>query len=617
MNSAASFRPKTSEIPTLPGVYRFFGVDDRVLYVGKAKNLRARLVNYFASAETLAERTRLMVSSAIRVQWTIVGSEIEALQLEYSWIKAYNPPFNVVFRDDKSYPYIALTLGDEAPRAIVTRNRKIAGAKYFGPFPQVWAVYETLALLQRAIPIRTCKAADYQRAMQSGKPCFASQINKCGGPCSHQITIAEHRDRVNDYLEVLAGNTQAITKKLSAEMHQLADEQKFEEAALLRDRLSSLEQIVSKSAVVLEDSVSADVFGVAADELSIAAELFEVRAGRIISAQSWKASLELDTAAEIALRKLIFDVYSEKNAAPREILVPFLPEDHTELEEWLTELSGNKVEIRIPQRGAKRHLAETVGTNAKEDLIRFKLKRASDYATRSQALIEIQESLGLELAPLRIEAYDVSHLGGTGIVGSMVVFEDGLAKPKDYRSFKVEESTDDTESMYQILMRRLARLRQLASGEIPKTSFEYPPALILVDGGQPQVAAAQRALIESGFEGSIALAGIAKRLEELWLPGNDYPAILSRNSEGLYLLQRLRDEAHRFALRHQKVQRKTTITSALDSLSGVGEDRRKRLLKAFGSIKKIRQATIEEIAAVPGFGPKLATQIVEQLKQDN
>ena len=369
--------------------------------------------------------------------------------------------------------------------------------------------------------------------------------------------------------------------------------------------------------MILDSHVSVDAFGVAYDELSFAAELFTVRQGRIISAQSWKASLELDDAPETALRKLIFDVYTDHpDSIPKEILVPFLPEEHDELEHWLSGLQGSRVSIRIAQRGAKRQLAETVERNAREDLMRFKLKRASDYATRSNALTEIQEHLGLANAPLRIECYDISHLGGTDITGSMVVFEDGLPKPRDYRSFNITQSSDDTESMYQVLTRRLQRLKERQEGQIPKSSFEYPPALILVDGGQPQVSAAQRALRESGLDDNIALAGLAKRLEELGLPGTDFPVILPRNSEGLYLLQRIRDEAHRFALRHQTGQRKRRIRSELDEIPGVGEDRRKRLLKAFGSLKKLRAASATEISAIPGFGPKLAEQIVAALADD-
>lgn len=606
-------RPAVGEIPTQPGVYRFFGQDDRVLYVGKAKNLRARLSNYFGPPSSMMERTNLMVSSALRVDWTVVGSEIEALQLEYSWIKAYAPPFNVVFRDDKSYPYIALTLADEAPRALITRNSKIRGAKYFGPFPKVWSVYETLALLQQAIPIRTCKNSDYDRAMKTGRPCFASQINKCAGPCSQKVSFEEHRKQVNDYMAVLNGKTRSVVKRMTKKMFTASEAHDFERAATLRDQIASLQELVQNNAIVLDRETNVDVFGVAYDDLSIAAELFEVREGRIISAQNWSGALELDTEPEVALRKLIFEHYSTDRTPAREVLVPFLPEDVAEIESWLSEISGRVVRLKTVQRGKKKYLLETVQENARQDLARYKLKRAADYLARTKAMTEVQHALGMEQAPLRIECYDVSHLSGSDVVGSMVVFEDGVPKKRDYRSFNIVGTTDDTASMHQMLTRRLQRLND--AEQDAQTSFAYFPQLILVDGGIPQVNAAKKALDEVGLSHRIMLAGLAKRLEELWIPGEDFPLVLPRNSDGLFLLQRVRDEAHRFAISHQKKKRKSHINSVLAEIPGVGPARQQALLKRFGSVKRIRESRPQDLATTPGISAALADVIFDHLNR--
>ncbi|MCS4276997.1 excinuclease ABC subunit C [Mycetocola sp. BIGb0189] len=643
MSDVLSYRPKAGEIPTSPGVYRFSDASGRVLYVGKAKNLRQRLSNYFAPLRSLHERTRRMVTSAAKVDWTVVGSDIEALQLEYTWIKEFDPPFNVKFRDDKTYPYLCVTLGEESPRVMVTRNHKIRGARYFGPYPKIWAVHETMDLMVKAFPIRTCNDTNYKRAMQTGKPCFAGQIGKCGGPCSGRVTIAEHRERVNDFVSFLAGGDRRFVTEFTAKMKQASAELDFENAARYRDTLLSLEAVLEKSAMVLRDSLDADVFGVVHDELSAAVHQFMVRGGRIRGVMSWTVDKELELSTGELVDGLLQRVYASADRVdiPREIIVPELPEDVSEMESVLAERRGAKVRIKTPQRGEKAALMQTAQINAAGTLKLYKTRRTADFAARSQALADIQEAIGMDQAPLRIECYDASHLQGTNIVASMVVFEDGLPRKDQYRRFNVAESTDDTDSLYQVLSRRLAYLNEpeepvleaalaagldestgagtdaealaLASEIVAKPKkFAYPPQLLIVDGGQPQVAAAKRALEDSGQTG-IQLAGIAKRLEELWLPDSDYPVILPRNSEALFLIQRLRDEAHRFAITHQRSRRKRDITTILGEIPGLGPARISALLKHFGSVTRLREADAVAISEVPGVGETLAETIVSTL----
>ncbi|MFZ4841439.1 excinuclease ABC subunit UvrC [Mycetocola saprophilus] len=645
MSDVLSYRPKAGEIPTSPGVYRFSDASGRVLYVGKAKNLRQRLSNYFAPLRSLHERTRRMVTSAAKVDWTVVGSDIEALQLEYTWIKEFDPPFNVKFRDDKTYPYLCVTLGEESPRVMVTRNHKIRGARYFGPYPKIWAVHETMDLMVKAFPIRTCNDTNYKRAMQTGKPCFAGQIGKCGGPCSGRVTVAEHRERVNDFVSFLAGGDRRFVTEFTAKMKQASADLDFENAARYRDTLLSLEAVLEKSAMVLRDSLDADVFGVVHDELSAAVHQFMVRGGRIRGVMSWTVDKELELSTGELVDGLLQRVYASADRVdiPREIIVPELPEDVSEMESVLAERRGAKVRIKTPQRGEKAALMQTAQINAAGTLKLYKTRRTADFAARSQALADIQEAIGMDQAPLRIECYDASHLQGTNIVASMVVFEDGLPRKDQYRRFNVAESTDDTDSLYQVLSRRLAYLSEpeepvleaalaagadesantgtdaegealaLASEIVAKPKkFAYPPQLLIVDGGQPQVAAAKRALEDSGQTG-IQLAGIAKRLEELWLPDSDYPVILPRNSEALFLIQRLRDEAHRFAITHQRSRRKRDITTILGEIPGLGPARISALLKHFGSVARLREADAVAIAEVPGVGESLAETIVSAL----
>jgi excinuclease ABC subunit C len=656
-----SYRPKAGEIPIQPGVYRFRDANRRVLYVGKAKNLRARLSNYFQPLRSLHDRTRRMVTTAASVEWTVVATEFEALQLEYTWIKEFNPPFNVQFRDDKSYPYLAVTLGERIPRVMVTRNRGVKDARYFGPYTKVWAIRDTVDLMLKAFPVRSCSDGVFRRAELTGRPCLLGDIGKCAAPCVGRVTPEEHRELAEDFVSFMAGNDSKYIRALTERMKEAASTQDYEAAARHRDAIQALEAAMGKSAVVLPDNVDADVFGIAHDELAAAVQQFIVRGGRIRGVRSWVVDKEIDVELGELVETVVQNAYEGTDAPPREILVPELPEDAAELELWLTgrrheigdvsaprgALAG-RVALRVAQRGDKAALAQTVEMNAKNALILYKTRRSSDFVARSKALNDIQDALGMADAPLRMECYDVSHLSGTNIVASMVVFEDGLPRKDQYRRFSIPESTDDTESIYQVITRRLAYLKNPeldavengtapAAGELSsaddlagddpvididaelqeaaekrRKKFSYPPNLLIVDGGQPQVAAARRALEESGVQG-IQLVGIAKRLEELWLPDSDFPVILPRNSDALFLIQRIRDEAHRFAITYQRARRKRDIGSVLGEIPGLGPSRVKELLKHFGSVAQLRKATPDEIAEVRGVGPTLAGAIHERL----
>ncbi|NYE20254.1 excinuclease ABC subunit UvrC [Microbacterium immunditiarum] len=628
------YKPKQGEIPTNPGVYRFRDRDGRVLYVGKAKNLRARLSNYFAPLHTLHERTRRMVLTAASVEWTVVASDVDALQLEYMWIQEFSPPFNVRYKDDKSYPYMAITLADEAPRVIVTRNRRIKGAKYFGPYPKVWAVHDTIDLMIKVFPIRTCSDSSYKKAMATGRPCFPGQIGRCGGPCSMKVSIEEHRAIVDDFVAFMSGGDQRFTRDLTRRMREASAAMDYEAAAVYRDKLQAIDAVLNKSALVLSADTDADLFGIAEDELAAAVQHFVVRRGRVRGVRATTIEKELDISGAELVDQILQRTYGEASAVdiPRQVLVPSLPDDARDLEQWLSERRGRRVSIQVAQRGRKADLMRTASLNAQQALMLHKTRRTSDYVARTQALTDLQEALGLAEAPLRIEGFDVSHLGGTNVVASMVVFEDGLPRKDQYRSFKVSETTDDTDSLYQVLSRRLAYLdhHDETDGVSPNGSeatdaaasdsdepvvtirrrprFAYRPQLLVVDGGKPQVEAAARALGDAGH-GEIALCGIAKRLEEVWLPGEDFPVILPRTSEALYLLQRLRDEAHRFAITHQRKRRKRDIQTVLAEIPGLGGARIRALLRHFGSVTALRAATPDQIEELPGIGPKLASTI--------
>jgi excinuclease ABC subunit C len=621
MSETVSWRPKAGEIPTQPGVYRFRDAQSRVIYVGKANNLRARLSNYFQPLRSLHERTRRMVLTGASVEWTVVASEFEALQLEFTWIKEFNPPFNVKFRDDKTYPYLAITLGDDVPRVMVTRTKGIKGARYFGPYTKIWAVRETVDLMLKALPMRSCSDATYKRAEQTGRPCLLGDIGKCAAPCVGRISKEDHKSIALDFASFMGGNDMRFTSELTKKMSAASAAQDYEQAARYRDQLAALEGALAKSSVVLSDGLDADFFGIAHDELAAAVQQFIVRGGRIRGVRGWVVDKELDVELPELVETVLQNAY-DGELPPREIIVPVLPDDAKELETWLTGLrdTAGRVSLKTTHRGDKAALNQTVETNAKNALMLYKTRRSGDFVARSQALADIQEALGMSEAPLRMECYDVSHLSGTNIVASMVVFEDGLPRKDQYRRFAIEESTDDTESIYQTLMRRLAYLKnpepleiEDEAGEKRRKKFAYPPQLLIVDGGQPQVAAAQRALDDSGVSG-IHLVGIAKRLEEIWLPNDDFPVILPRNSDALFLFQRIRDEAHRFAITFQRTKRKKDITSVLSEVPGLGPARVAELLKHFGSVARLKAAEPAQIMEVKGIGSQLADTIVSALR---
>jgi excinuclease ABC subunit C len=633
MVDTVSWRPKAGEIPQQPGVYRFRDAAGRVLYVGKAKNLRARLSNYFAPLASLHQRTRRMVLTAASVEWTVVGTEFEALALEFTWINEFDPPFNVQFKDDKSYPYLAITLGEDVPRVLVTRNRGLAGARYFGPYTKVWAIRETVDLMLKAFPMRSCSDATYRRAEQTGRPCLLGDIGKCAAPCVGRIGKADHKAIALDFASFMAGNDSRYIGDLRKRMLAASEAQDYEAAARYRDQLGALETALSKSTVVLAEDVDADVFGVAHDELAAAVQQFTVRGGRIRGVRSWVVDKELDVTLAELVDTVVQNAYEGDDAPARLVVVPELPDDAKELELWLTERRAGgkgtgKVVLRVAQRGDLAALAQTVSTNAQSALVLYKTRRSSDFVARSAALADIQEALGMPEAPLRMECYDVSHLSGTNIVASMVVFEDGLPRKDQYRRFSIPDSTDDTESIFQTLMRRLAYIaddvdtvaERVEAGPSTSSStekrqrFAYRPNLLIVDGGQPQVAAAKRALEASGIH-DIQLAGIAKRLEEIWLPDSDYPVILPRNSDALFMIQRIRDEAHRFAISYQRQKRTKDVSSVLGDIPGLGPARVKELLRHFGSVTQLRAADQEAIAEVRGVGPTLAQLIFETLRR--
>ncbi|MFF3854806.1 excinuclease ABC subunit UvrC [Micromonospora sp. NPDC002575] len=636
MADPSTYRPAPGTIPEAPGVYRFRDGTGRVIYVGKAKSLRSRLNSYFADLWGLHQRTQQMVTTAESVDWVTVGTEVEALQLEYTWIKQYDPRFNVRYRDDKSYPYLAVTLDEEFPRLQVMRGAKRKGVRYFGPYSHAWAIRETLDLLLRVFPARTCSAGVFKRAGQVGRPCLLGYIGKCSAPCVGSVTAEEHRGIVDGFCEFMAGRTDTMVRKLEREMTEASEALEFEKAARLRDDVAALRRAMEKQTVVLGDGTDADVVAFADDPLEAAVQVFHVRDGRVRGQRGWVVEKTEDLSAGDLVHHFCTQVYGGEQGeadVPRELLVPALPADADALADWLTGRRGSRVSLRVPQRGDKRSLLETVERNASDALARHKLKRGSDLTTRGKALDEISDALGMRTSPLRIECFDVSQIQGTDVVASMVVFEDGLPRKSEYRRFIVRGATDDLSAMSEVLRRRFARYLEARAetGELgeetaadpdrpgidPTTGrprrFAYPPQLVVVDGGAPQVAAAAQALAELGVD-DVALCGLAKRLEEVWLPDDEFPVILPRTSEGLYLLQRVRDEAHRFAITFHRQRRSKRMTeSALDSVPGLGEVRRKALLRHFGSLKRLAAASTEEITEVPGVGRRTAEAITAAL----
>ncbi|MGH3727671.1 MAG: excinuclease ABC subunit UvrC [Micromonosporaceae bacterium] len=649
MPDPSRYRPAPGTVPDAPGVYRFRDPHGRVIYVGKAKSLRSRLNSYFADFVGLHPRTQQMVSTASSVDWVVVGTEVEALQLEYSWIKEYDPRFNVRYRDDKSYPYLAVTVGEEYPRLQVMRGAKRKGVRYFGPYAHAWAIRETLDLLLRVFPARTCSAGVFKRAHQIGRPCLLGYIGKCSAPCVDRVSADEHRGIVDDFCDFMAGRTDTMIRRVERQMRAASGELDFERAARLRDDLAALRRAMEKQAVVLPDGTDADVVAFAEDPLEAAVRVFHVRGGRVRGERGWVVEKVEDLSTADLVHHFCSQVYGEGNpdgsgsGIPKEVLVPALPPDADALTEWLSELRGSRVSLRVPQRGDKRNLIQTVARNAEHALTHHKLKRASDLTARSKALQEIADAIGMDTAPLRIECYDVSQIHGTDVVASMVVFEDGLPRKSEYRRFAVRGDgsgggTDDLSALSEVLRRRFSRYLDVRAeiGELdeagheagdsarpgidPTTGrprkFAYPPQLVIVDGGSPQANAAGRALGDLGVD-DIAVCGLAKAREEVWLPGDEFPVVLSRTSEGLYLLQRIRDEAHRFAITYHRARRSKRMTaSVLDAVPGLGEHRRKALLRQFGSLKRLRAATVEEVATVPGVGRRTAEAVVTALAGD-
>jgi excinuclease ABC subunit C len=701
----ATYRPAPGSIPESPGVYRFRDTYGRVIYVGKARSLRSRLNSYFAEFSGLHPRTQAMLRSAAGVDWTVVATEVEALQLEYSWIKEFDPRFNVRYRDDKSYPYLAVTLNEEYPRVMVLRGAKRRGVRYFGPYSHAWAIRETVDLLLRVFPVRTCSAGVFKRARQIGRPCLLGYIGKCSAPCVERVAAAEHRLLAEEFCDFMAGNTTKFIRRLERQMHEAASAEEFERAARLRDDIKALQRALEKQAVVLGDGTDCDVIALAEDLLEAAVQVFYVRGGRVRGQRGWVVDKVEDVSSAELVEHFLGQVYGDDPAAdaapatssvaepdavlgnganadavsmrgsrggrgsdamrgtvasvPREVLVPVLPPDAEAMGEWLAARRGGRVDMRVPMRGDKKALLGVVQRNAGESLALHKTRRASDLTTRSRALHEIQEALGLDEAPLRVECYDVSNLQSTHVVASMVVFEDGLARKGEFRRFSVrqQEGQGDVAAIHEVISRRFRRYLEERgeSGELDALShgdfgsadattgpgdpqqattglgdggarpgrqearqrrFAYPPGLVVVDGGPAQAAAARQALDELGIE-DVAVCGLAKRLEEVWLPGDDAPVIMPRASEGLYLLQRVRDEAHRFAITYHRAKRSKALReSELDEVPGLGPARRKALLRRFGSVRGIREATVDEIAALPGFGPRIAQTVVAALGAD-
>ncbi|WP_052809551.1 excinuclease ABC subunit UvrC [Streptomonospora alba] len=683
MPAQPHLRPRPGSIPTSPGVYRFRDSHGRVVYVGKAKNLRARLSSYFQDFAALHPRTQTMVSTAADVDWTVVGTEVEALQLEYSWIKEYDPRFNVKYRDDKSYPYLAVTMNEDVPRVQVLRGAKRKGVRYFGPYGHAWAIRETVDLLLRVFPVRTCSAGVFRSARNAGRPCLLGYIDKCSAPCVGRIDADEHRRLAEDFCSFMAGDTSRFIRTLEQRMRDAAAEQEYERAARVRDDIQALRTALEKQAVVLGEATDCDVIALSEDQLEAAAQVFYVRGGRIRGQRGWVVDKVEDVGTGELVERFLAQTYGGNGggpgadpddggatgaAIPREVLVSAEPADRDAVVAWLSERRGSSVDLRVPQRGDKKALMETVAKNADQALARHKTQRAGDLTTRSRALSEIQEALELDEAPLRIECFDVSNLMGEHVVASMVVFEDGLARKPEYRRFSIRGSgraqgaeQNDVASMYEVVKRRFARYIEESrrTGELDRlgaeagedgqdggtapsavggsgsagvegaaaeadsgrsasesqgpAKFAYPPNLVVVDGGRPQVQAARRALDDLGID-DIAVCGLAKRLEEVWLPDDEDPIVLPRTGEGLYLLQRIRDEAHRFAITYHRQKRAKALTgSALDDVPGLGPTRRSALLTHFGSVKRLAAATEEEIAQVPGIGKTTAGVIHARL----
>ena len=620
MSDPQSYRP--SNLPTDPGVYRFFDKDEKVIYVGKAKNLKNRINSYFGS--NLQIKTRRMVKTAVRVDWTIVNSELEALQLEFTWIKQFNPDFNVQFKDDKSYPYLAIDLAAEFPRLFISRSKKQKGVKYFGPYSHAWALRSTFETLTKIYPVRTCSESNFKTAARNKRQCLLGDIGKCAAPCVEWISKDDHKDLAQNLANFIEKSPTEILDRIEEEMQDAAKKEEFERAGRLRDQLSAINKAFESTDRFLNENINADVLAIHEDITHAALSQFTIKAGRITGSRSWiidRANLLED---EEIITAMIGKIYSE-SIPPQELIIDQLPEDISSIEEWLSEKAGKSVSLTRPVKGEKLEIIQLVKRNANQALIQYLSKRANDSAVSGGALTEIAEQLELAELPLRIECFDISNIQGTSMVASMVVFEDGQPKKSEYRRFSIDDQSgfDDTRAMNHVITRRFRRYLEEKSIDIAESNtqgvsrpkFAYPPQLVVVDGGKPQVNAAAKALRDLGIE-DIALCGLAKRLEEVWLPNSSEPIIFPRHSEALYLLQRVRDEAHRFAINfHRSKRSKLMLDSFLDEIAGLGEGRRKALLDKFGTVTALKSASIEEISDVPGIGAKMAKTIFESINQ--
>jgi len=614
-------RPPTGTIPEAPGSYQFKDKDGRVIYVGKARSLRQRLSNYFQNPAGLAPRTAAMVAAAESVEWIQVRNDVEALMLEYSLIKQHQPRFNIRLRDDKSYPFLAVTLDDEWPRPMVMRGRKRKGVRYFGPYGHAYAIRETLDLLLRTFPLRTCSDNKFGHHQRLGRPCLLFHIEKCSGPCVGEVTKEEYARLTDELLDFLDGNTDEVVERLRARMHECAGALEFEQAARLRDRLTSVQKAIEKQQMVAERSEDFDVLGIAEDELEAAIQVFFVRKGRVVGRKGFIVDKVEDVTPGELLGTVLEGLYDDPPlGVPKSVLVPTEVDDTPLYEEWLGSLRETKVSIRVPSRGGKRELQETVTRNANEEFVRHRLRRATDHNSRARALNELQEQLGLPEAPLRIECYDMSHIQGSDYVGSMVVVEDGLPKKSEYRRFKIKsgQGNDDFAAMEEVLTRRLTAYlaeRRRPAGDTPG-KFAYPPQLLLVDGGLGQLSVAVRVLDELGLTDEIPVASLAKKFEEVYVPGQSEPIRLPRQSEALYLLQRVRDEAHRFAITyHRQLRGKRMTKSVLDDIPGLGEVRRKRLVNELGGVNAVKRAELADLQALKWLPDSVAQAIHDKIHQ--
>ncbi len=617
-NPALAFRPAPGTIPAEPGCYLWRDRHGRVIYVGKAKQLRARLASYFGAWSAIHQRTRGMLETARSVEWIVTDNEVEALHLEYNLIKRHRPRYNVRYTDDKSYPYLAITVQEDVPRAMVRRNPRRDGTRYFGPYAHAYAIRETLDLLLRVFPVRTCSQGVFDRCERTGRPCLLYHIGRCAGPCVGKIDHEGHRELVAEMISFLEGNTDEVLDELTEQMRGEAERLNYEAAARLRDQLDAAQRALAKQTMVTSARDSFDAVNLFEDEYEAAFQVFSVRRGRVVGRKGWTVDKVEDLSSAELLGRFVLEVAMERAGdLPRQLLVPFEPADHVTLEELLTELrdeaqqATGRVRITVPRRGAKRDFLATVADNAKEAFHQHRLKRAKDFNARSQALNELQQALGLEEAPLRMECYDISTLQGTNSVASMVVMEDGLPRKSEYRRFQFQGvvGQDDFAMMHEVITRRFRRFLEEQARPTSERRFSYPPNLVIIDGGKGQLNAARRALEELGIDG-VEICGLAKRLEEVFLPDRSEPVLLPRASEALYLLQRIRDEAHRFAITYHRTLRGRRMTeSAFDEIDGIGPARRRSLLDTFGSLQGVREASIDELEQVPGISSTLAHTI--------